>query len=157
MMLNLKSAKLKQPALIGLATSFVLNLQACQVTTDEPDHSQLSSISKEQYHFSPSGLRTELMQGQQLNHIQDTQPEFSWVLPAVTHATEQTAYQIQLVSAGDAFQNQQKVIWDSGFVKSAQSLALSYDGPSLSPGHSYQWRVRVKTQPQSINKKVKTA
>ena len=53
-------------------------------------------------------------------------PRLSWVPPF-----DQAAYQIKVTG-----------LWDSGCVRSAESLHVQYAGPTLQPRRRYVWRVR---------------
>ena len=68
--------------------------------------------------------------------IRSSKPSFSWIVPGTESL--QTSYQIKLT-------NNRKVIWDSGWVESGQSVSVPYDGKPLQGGTTYDWKVRVKT------------
>ncbi|MBR0534481.1 MAG: alpha-L-rhamnosidase [Bacteroidales bacterium] len=87
----------------------------------------------------PSGLRTDLMLDTSQPDgalIRSSKPSFSWIVPGTESL--QTSYQIKLT-------NNRKVIWDSGWVESGQSVSVPYDGKPLQGGTTYDWKVRVKT------------
>ena len=90
----------------------------------------------------PSGLRTDLMldtsqPGGAL--IRSSLPSFSWIVPGSEEL--QLAYQI-------ALSDNSRVIWNSGWVESGQSVSVMYDGEPLKPSSDYSWKVRVKTDGQ---------
>ncbi|GGH65574.1 alpha-L-rhamnosidase [Filimonas zeae] len=64
------------------------------------------------------------------------QPRFSWQLEGKEQNLTQTAYEIKVLTGG-------KPVWNSGQVKSAQSVQVAYRGPALQPGTTYEWTVRV--------------
>ena len=68
--------------------------------------------------------------------IQGT-PQFGW-LPQDRDANEvQSAYQLRVTQPDGS------VVWDSGKVASADESWVSYAGPALDPGASYNWAVRT--------------
>ena len=68
--------------------------------------------------------------------IDDTTPSLSWRLTARERGQMQRAYQVR-VSAGRG------VVWDSGRVRSADSVSVPYDGPQLQSRQRLSWTVRV--------------
>ena len=64
-------------------------------------------------------------------------PRFSWKLSSDLQNTNQAAYRIVLTGAGST--------WDTGYVKSGQSILIPYSGPSLQPRTEYCWEVTVRT------------
>jgi len=95
---------------------------------------------------APRGLMCELLAHPGSTPIKDLAPEFSWSLGRVDGEVFQTAYQIQVLSKTADPDTDEADIWDSGKVLSSQSCAVSYDGPPLSPGQTYWWRVRAWDQ-----------
>ena len=75
----------------------------------------------------------------------DPSPVFSWKLPIADDVQSQSAYQIELTSepAGD---NPAKTVWDSGKVKSEQSVWVPYAGPALKSRQRATWRVKFWDQ-----------
>ncbi len=66
-------------------------------------------------------------------------PRLSWQLQSTRQGTKQTAYQIVINSGSD-------VIWDTGKVKSSQSVHIVYNGPALASGQRVSWKVRTWDQ-----------
>ena len=71
-------------------------------------------------------------------------PRFSWKLKSDVQGDEQTAYRVLVSPApkqpnGSGF----PIVWDSGEVKSGNSVNIEYAGDMLSPGTMYQWSVVV--------------
>ncbi len=60
---------------------------------------------------------------------------FSWKLPDMGQDTAQSAYQIEV-------SQDKKIIWDTGKVKSAQSVKVPYEGRPLKSAEKMFWRVR---------------
>ncbi|MCK2244636.1 MULTISPECIES: alpha-L-rhamnosidase [unclassified Crossiella] len=69
-------------------------------------------------------------------------PRLAWVLRSDRNNTVQSAYQVQ-VATDPVRLARGELVWDSGRVNSARSLGVVYDGPGLSPGTRYHWRVQV--------------
>jgi len=73
--------------------------------------------------------------------IDARRPRLSWKLVAERRRAAQSAYRIQvetLDSAGNL-----RPVWDSGRVRSNQSVHVAYDGPELESTRRYFWHVRV--------------
>lgn len=66
----------------------------------------------------------------------DNPPRFSWKIKSSHPDLVQTAYQIQVTGGG-------KLMWDSGCVKSDQSVLVPYGGKPLEPMSVYQVQVSV--------------
>ena len=66
----------------------------------------------------------------------DNPPRFSWKIKSSHPDLVQTAYQIQVTGGG-------KLMWDSGCVKSDQSVLVPYGGKPLEPMSAYQVQVSV--------------
>lgn len=88
----------------------------------------------------PSGLLCELLRQPERALITDSTPEFSWI---VSSGEEQMAYQIQVAQTPHDLHNTNSLVWDSGRVKSSQSINIEYRGPVLASQKSYYWRVRI--------------
>ena len=124
----------------------------------------------------PTHLRTDLMEydlgdlreGNPL--IESQSPRFSWVVPSIGNNTKQTAYRILVddITATDSIVRATYgdypyrcvcwVVrtWDSGWIKSSQSVAVPYEGPRLKPGNKYSWRVQLRLESKTgINKVMK--
>jgi alpha-L-rhamnosidase len=86
--------------------------------------------------------------------IDDPAPHFSWQLRDPAQGARQTAYQVDVASTAAALNQGKADVWTSGRENGAQSLNVSYHGPTLKPGKRYYWRVKVwdaagKAYPQS--------
>ena len=106
---------------------------------------------------TPSNLRTDLMEFTDVNFgagryalISSKEPNFSWVVPSVGDGTLQVAYRIVLDRLSsreantEAFGSVKKLVWDSGWVDSAQSVAVPYNGPALEADADYGWSVELR-------------
>lgn len=76
----------------------------------------------------------ELLQGPSVSGISDPQPEFGWIVHSSAKNDSQTAYRILVED-----------MWDSGKVKSSESINIEYRGKDLSPGKTYHWKVKTWT------------
>ena len=66
----------------------------------------------------------------------DGPPQFGWLPQDADPDEVQQAYEIVLSRGG-------KRVWDSGRVASSEQSWVTYDGPDLRPGTSYEWTVRT--------------
>ncbi|NEC85335.1 family 78 glycoside hydrolase catalytic domain [Streptomyces sp. SID12501] len=87
----------------------------------------------------PTGTLADLLP-QALGTSAGQSPRFSWQVPDFCAGTLQRAYQLQLAAAPDGF-GDERLVWDSGRCKSADSTAVPYGGPALRPRTAYWWRV----------------
>ena len=89
----------------------------------------------------PTGLTIEFIRAPGFTRIINPRPVFSWMVPA--EAVIQKGYQV-LVSS-DRQRSDQNIgdIWDSGVVRSNQSVNLEYVGEPLLPDKTYFWKVRI--------------
>jgi hypothetical protein len=91
----------------------------------------------------PSGLLVNFQSSPAVGIPLGVKPQFSWVVPggAGTADHSQTSYRIVVTDAHNA----KSVLWDTGAVKSNQSIAVPYDGPSLTSGRAHNWTVQLTT------------
>lgn len=71
------------------------------------------------------------------------QPRFSWQIRGEGRGVTQSAYQVRVARDERALQSGKTLVWDSGVVKSDQSLHRVYGGPPLRSAERYVWQVRV--------------
>lgn len=75
------------------------------------------------------------------------QPRLSWQLNTSRRGVRQAAYQLQVATTASALMAGDSLaadlLWDTGKVRSDQSLHLVYAGPALQAGQRYHWRVRI--------------
>nr|WP_305182757.1 alpha-L-rhamnosidase [uncultured Schaedlerella sp.] len=84
-------------------------------------------------------LRLEQLKCEHLKNplgIESRHPVFSWILTSEEKNVLQTACQVQ-VYAGEA------LLWDSGELRTDNSIACVYGGPKLKVLGTYRWRVTV--------------
>ncbi|MCU6712476.1 glycoside hydrolase family 78 protein [Paenibacillus sp. J5C_2022] len=89
----------------------------------------------------PDELRVEYMQ-----HplgIDKQAPRFSWKAKAVRRGMLQTAYQIMVSGSEEELLRGSADMWDSGIVKSSQSVNMAYSGLPLVSDRPYYWKVRI--------------
>jgi len=91
----------------------------------------------------PTGLLLELTSHPDGMAITDTTPELTWVVPGGTQNAGQTAYRILVASSAAALETDTGNAWDSGKVKSAESVNLAYAGAALTAGAQYFWKVQT--------------
>lgn len=70
-------------------------------------------------------------------------PRFSWQIKSDQKNVKQTAYHIQVAECTFSAPAFADAVWDSGEVKSAQSVHVQYAGPALSPRTRYAYRLRI--------------
>jgi alpha-L-rhamnosidase len=75
--------------------------------------------------------------------IDTRNPRLSWRLESSERGARQAAYRIQVALSPEALSVGGDLFWDTGRVPSGQSVHVRYDGPPLTSGTRYHWRVRV--------------
>jgi|GEM_PF-55740 len=68
---------------------------------------------------------------------------FSWQLASKDRNRRQSAWQVVCASSMSGLSAGNDDCWNSGVVRSDQSILVPYHGKTLSPGEVYYWRVRV--------------
>ena len=89
----------------------------------------------------PSDLSVEYLRRPEGIPLHDREPEFAWVVPAASGV--QGAYQLLVADSRSAIDQNRGDVWDSKYVKSTQSSAVTYGGKALRPGQTYYWKVRI--------------
>lgn len=77
--------------------------------------------------------------------IDNTSPRFSWKLieTSQTHGQKQTAFQILVASSLENLSNNLGDVWDSGKVKTDQSVNNTFQGKNLESAKKYFWKVKI--------------
>jgi len=75
--------------------------------------------------------------------IANKRPAFSWGFQTKEKNILQTAYQILVADQPGLLDKNQGNIWDSGKIKTAQSIAVNYAGKELQPNKIYYWKVKT--------------
>ncbi|HEY9127854.1 MAG TPA: family 78 glycoside hydrolase catalytic domain, partial [Acidobacteriaceae bacterium] len=68
-------------------------------------------------------------------------PHFGWQLHDMRRGAKQTAYEILVATKRELLAPGKADAWDSGSVKSGQSVGVVYGGKALEPSTRYFWRV----------------
>jgi alpha-L-rhamnosidase len=71
------------------------------------------------------------------------QPRLTWQIQSGRRGTFQSAYQVQVAAGATDLQLARNLFWDSGKVKSNESIQRVYEGPQLRSAQRYFWRVRI--------------
>lgn len=90
--------------------------------------------------FKPQSLTCGEFYTNPLGYDIGNNPVLSWKLPAGESGTAQTSYRISARSTRDGY------VWDSGEVKSSQSVFVPYGGRAPVSGERFEWKVRVRDQ-----------
>ena len=70
-------------------------------------------------------------------------PRLSWIVESSTRAEKQTAYHILVSSSKDLLNENKGDLWDSGKVKSDQTLHIQYQGKPLESQMYCFWKVKI--------------
>lgn len=70
---------------------------------------------------------------------------FSWQIASGKPDLKQTAYQIQVAASPEQLESGDGLWWDSGVVRSDESVLVPYAGKALESGKPYYWRVKLTT------------
>ena len=73
--------------------------------------------------------------------IENSKPRFSWKINSMDNNVMQTAY-LMRVAKTEKFSSAD-IIWQSGKVKSDESILQIYQGPDLKSGQRYFWQVKI--------------
>lgn len=93
------------------------------------------------YSGTPTNLRIEDIRGSEKTIINDSKPEFSWVLPKC--AGYQKAYQLLVASSKKRVDENMGDVWNSGQVKSNKSVDVELKSDPLKPNTIYFWKLRI--------------
>ncbi len=88
-------------------------------------------------------LRCELLQNPM--GIDVAQPGLSWEIVSDERDVKQTGYHILVATSADKLTESDADVWNSGKVKSAESVYNAYAGPALKSKNKYYWKVKVST------------
>ncbi len=93
------------------------------------------------YSGAPGGLTVEYIREPALVKIVDPKPEFAWEVPQA--AGYQQAFQLLVSSSKKLIDKNIGNMWDSGQVRSDQSINVEYKGKPLNEHTAYFWKVRI--------------
>lgn len=71
---------------------------------------------------------------------------FQWALSDCSNQCRQHAYRIRVASAEDGLQDGQSDLWDSGWIVSAETFDILYEGKPLPAATICYWQVEVKLE-----------
>ncbi len=75
--------------------------------------------------------------------IDNLKPRFSWQIESTGRGVVQSAYHIRVAKSERDLQAGKNLAWDSGQVKSNESIHREYAGQALESGGRYYWQVRA--------------
>ena len=75
--------------------------------------------------------------------IDVVKPRLSWKLESIQRGQKQSAYRLLVASTAEKLKRNVGDVWDSGVVKSSQSIHVVYDGKALESDRKYFWKVKV--------------
>jgi alpha-L-rhamnosidase len=75
--------------------------------------------------------------------VETLHPSLSWQLNSPENGQAQTAYQVLVASSTERLNETSADLWNSGKVRSAQSLHIPYEGKPLQAQQRYFWKVRT--------------
>lgn len=81
-------------------------------------------------------------------------PRLSWQMKATSRGAKQTAYQILVADNEADLKKDNGNVWNSGMVKSEQSIKIDYEGKPLESRKRYFWKVKIwneKNKPTSYS------
>jgi alpha-L-rhamnosidase len=93
------------------------------------------------YSGIPSGLTVEFIREPSKTLIEDSKPEFGWLVPK--EAVIQKAYQVLVSSSKENIDKNIGDVWNSGQVRSNKSADVELEGSPLKPNSTYFWKVRI--------------
>jgi len=70
-------------------------------------------------------------------------PRLSWQMKAINRGVKQTAYQILVADNEADLKKDNGNVWNSGMVKSEQSIKIDYAGKPLESRKRYFWKVKI--------------
>jgi hypothetical protein len=79
------------------------------------------------------------------------QPHLSWQLQSERRGERQTAYEVLAASSPELLAQDAGDLWDSGEVKSDESLGVSYGGKALASAQRVFWKVRAWDQDGQVS------
>ncbi len=115
---------MKTHLLIGIVLSFVTSSVAVSGAT------LTARDLRCEYRTDPLGIDT-------------VEPQLSWVLDSDARSRKQTAYHVLVATSVDKLNGDKGDLWDSGMVKSDQSVHVAYQGRPLASRARCYWKVRV--------------
>jgi alpha-L-rhamnosidase len=75
--------------------------------------------------------------------VDAAKPRLSWTIEASRRGWRQSAYRVEVASSAQLLKQDKADLWNSGQVRSTQTLGIRYAGKALSSGARAFWRVQV--------------
>ncbi len=97
----------------------------------------------------PINLRCEYLQNP--IGIDISSPRFSWILEHEERSQSQSAFQIIVSSLRNFSESVNENMWDSGKIKSSNTVNISYKGKPLKSNSIYYWRVKWWDQNDEVS------
>src|SRR5687767_12507639 len=94
-----------------------------------------ASARKQADTLTVANLRTEYKENPL--GIDAQTPRLSWQLQSNRRGVMQSAYQMQVAGSARGLRGGSEPVWDSGRVRSDQSIHVAYGGPALQSGRRY--------------------
>ena len=91
--------------------------------------------------LTPTNLRCEYLENPMGIDVQS--PRLSWQLTSVDTNMFQSAYRVLVATSIEDLRSEENLIWDSGWVTSANTLHIPYEGKPLQAEKRYYWIVQV--------------
>ncbi|HEU5396201.1 MAG TPA: alpha-L-rhamnosidase C-terminal domain-containing protein, partial [Verrucomicrobiae bacterium] len=92
---------------------------------------------------APTGLQCDLLEHPEETVIDDRTPRFGWIYQPSSSNDGQSAYRIIVASTRPRADAGTGDVWDSGWIKSADSVDVPYAGQALASKSDYFWRVQT--------------
>ena len=115
----------------------------------------LFSCKTEKNEFSAIDLRCEYLENP--TGLEMQQPRLFWKMDKLSSGARQTAYQVQVATSIGFLKKDSADLWDSGIVKSDESIQIEYKGNPLQTGMSAYWRVRIWDENNEVSPWSETA
>ena len=106
------------------------------------------SLAQAQNKISVTNLQCEMLNNPE--GIDVVQPRLSWQIKSDVNDVKQTGYQIMVASTLENLNTNKADLWDSGKVKSNESVNIIYNGKKLGDRQNAFWKVTVFTNKGEI-------
>jgi alpha-L-rhamnosidase len=110
---------------------------------------QFAGEYSDPYSGIPTGLTVEFIRDPRYTRIADSKPRFSWQVPR--EAVIQKAYQVLVASDKKLIDTNNGDLWNSGQVRTGNSINIEYNGKPLKPNTTYYWKVRIFDQDNRVS------
>ena len=110
-----------------LSATIILIFSGCAVSTDSGV--TVNNLRCE-YRVNPGGIDV-------------VKPRLSWILESNQRGQVQSVYQILVASSEERLKRNNANLWNSGKVKSGQSIHIAYEGKELKSRMRCYWKVRA--------------